>query len=113
MAAIVHRAVRRKTEASIYACFTGAILEFFPDRGGGEFPQRRIRLRRQHREYPMVFVTAMMALATLAFYGASNYGIGADQLCYYGATFCVHPHWLAIATLMLAIWTLFLRVDRI
>jgi hypothetical protein len=55
----------------------------------------------------------MMALATLMFYGAGNYGIAADQLCYYGATFCVHPHWLAIATLMLAIWTLFLRVDRI
>jgi hypothetical protein len=54
-----------------------------------------------------------MALATAAFYGAGSYGIGADQLCYYGATFCVHPDWLAIATLLLVIWTLFLRVDRI
>jgi hypothetical protein len=61
----------------------------------------------------MVFVTFMMALATAAFYGAGSYGIGADQLCYYGATFCVHPDWLAIATLLLVIWTLFLRVDRI
>jgi hypothetical protein len=67
----------------------------------------------QHREYPMVLVTILMALATVAFYGAGNYGIGADQLCYYGATFCVHPHWLAIATMMSVIWTLFLRVDRI
>jgi hypothetical protein len=61
----------------------------------------------------MVFVTLMMALATAAFYGAGSYGIGADQLCYYGETFCVHPDWLAIATLLLVIWTLFLRVDRI
>jgi hypothetical protein len=61
----------------------------------------------------MVLVTVIMALATAAFYGASNYGIGADQLCRYGETFCVHPHWLGIPTLLLTIWTLFLRVDRI
>lgn len=67
----------------------------------------------QHREHPMVLVTVIMALATAAFYGASNYGIGADQLCHYGGTFCVHPHWLGIPTLLLTIWTLFLRVDRI
>ena len=67
----------------------------------------------QHRKLTMVIVTFIMALATAAFYGAGNYGIGADKLCYYGATFCVHPHWLGIATLLLVIWTLFLRVDRI
>lgn len=61
----------------------------------------------------MVFVTFIMALATAAFYGARNYGVGADQLCYYGPTFCSHPDWLGIATLLLVIWTLFLRVDRI
>jgi hypothetical protein len=66
----------------------------------------------QHREHPMVFVTVFMALATAAFYSAGNFGVGAD-LCYYGATFCVHPHWLGIPTLLLVIWTLFLKVDRI
>jgi len=61
----------------------------------------------------MVFVTFMMTLATAAFYCAGNYGVGADQLCRYGEAFCVHPHWLGIPTLLLVIWTLFLRVDRI
>jgi hypothetical protein len=61
----------------------------------------------------MVFVTLLMAVATAAFYSAGNYGIGGDQLCRYGEIFCVHPSWLGIPTLLLVIWTLFLRVDRI
>lgn len=61
----------------------------------------------------MIFVTVVMAIATAAFYSAGNYGVGADQLCSIGEMFCVHPSWLGTPTLMLAIWTLFLRVDRI
>jgi hypothetical protein len=54
-----------------------------------------------------------MAVATAAFYSAGDYGIGGDQLCRYGEMFCVHPSWLGIPTLLLSIWTLFLKVDRI
>lgn len=61
----------------------------------------------------MALVTLIMAIATAAFYSAGNYGIGADQLCGYGATFCANPSWLGIPTLLLFLWTLFLKVDRI
>jgi len=61
----------------------------------------------------MAYVTAFLALATAAFYSAGNYGIGADQLCRYGEALCVNPSWLGIPTILMLIWTLFLKVDRI
>lgn len=62
----------------------------------------------------MFFTTIILGIAAGVFYTARGSSSGwAMQVCQYGDLFCLHPSWLAIATLLSLIWACFLRVDRL
>jgi hypothetical protein len=61
----------------------------------------------------MFLISTALTLAAGLFYAASVNTTGwAMQVCGYGDFFCANPSWLITAAILSAIWSCFLRVDR-